>query len=157
MTVNHSSSGAVTADSFIAIMNEKFKSGAGIFLTVTGNSMQPFLSDKCDKVYLTEITEKPNTGDIIFYRRTDGSCVLHRIVKCSKDGFYFAGDAQNFIEGPLNGDLFLAECKSALRRGKFINEKNFIWFFFKHIWRRIIPVRRFIMSLYSKICIKKSR
>ena len=56
------------------------EAGALVPLRVTGTSMAPFLRDRRDMVYLRSPALLPyREGDILFFRRRDGSWVLHRL------------------------------------------------------------------------------
>ena len=141
----------LSASDFTEILNERFASGADVQLVVTGNSMLPFLADKRDKVTLTSFKGKAEKGDILFYRRPDGKCVLHRVINATEDDVYFVGDAQNVIEGPVNISDVLAECNEVTRKGKLFNKQSFLWWFFSHIWINIIPLRLTIIKFIGKI------
>ena len=136
---------------FSDILNHRFSSGTDVQLVVTGNSMLPFLADKRDKVILSPFSGKANKGDILFYRRIDGRCVLHRVVKTDEKGIDFLGDSQTAVEGPLSYDQVLAECNEVIRKGRRITRKSFVWLFFSHIWLNIIPLRQPIIKFIGKI------
>lgn len=135
---------------FIPLMKERFDAGLSMTLTVTGNSMLPFLSDKRDSVILTQVRNEPKKGDIYLFQRADGRCVLHRVRRVSGDGIYFIGDAQTQIEGPIKRECLLAECHEAVRKGKTVTEKSFLWQFFRIIWIRIIRTRPLIGRIIGK-------
>lgn len=140
-----------SADDFIKILNNKFNNDESVKLKITGNSMVPLFVHKRDTVILTPVTDDIKKGDIIFYRRKNGKCVLHRVKKVTTEGLYFVGDSQTRIEGPLDKSCILAKCNSAIRKGRLITEKNLIWHFFRIIWLNIIPVRLPIIRFISKI------
>ncbi len=143
---------------FSEILNIAFSSADGpssVSLTVTGSSMVPFLAEKRDTVYLTQFNGKAKKGDILFYRRDNGKCILHRVKKVTETGIDFIGDSQTYIESNVKPENILAICKSAKRKGKLINEKSIVWLFFKHIWLNIIPLRIAIINLIAKIKHKK--
>ena len=106
---------------------------------------------KRDTVILTPVTDEIKKGDIIFYRRKNGKCVLHRVKKVINEGIYFIGDSQTAIEGPLDKSCVLAVCKSAIRKDRLINENSFIWQFFRVIWLNIIPLRLPVIKFIAKI------
>lgn len=135
---------------FIQIMNERFENNIDIELTVTGGSMVPFLVEKRDKVILEKYKGVAKKGDIIFYQRKNGACVLHRVYKADKTGIFFIGDSQNFIEGPLSYDCILAECNRVQRKGKTVTKNSFTWFYFRYVWMRIIPLRIPVIRFISK-------
>ena len=140
-----------TSETFIPILKSRLEAGLGVNLTVTGNSMLPFLVHKRDSVYLSAIAEKPKKGDIILFVRPDGKCVLHRVKKVIKDGVYFVGDGQTETEGPVPYDALLAICRAVTRKGKIIDEKSFTWFFFKKIWLNMIPLRFPVIAVMTRL------
>ena len=144
-----SNSFKIYSSDFLDIMAERFENGCDVLLTVTGNSMSPFICEKRDAVILEKFSGSISKGDIFFYKRKDGTCVLHRVAKVQDDNVWFIGDAQNYIEGPLNSDCILAECNNVVRKGKKLSKKTFIWKFFKYVWINLIPVRYYFIKFYS--------
>ena len=138
-------------DEFIRILSEKFNNSMSVNLTVTGNSMVPFLVHKRDTVILTRTDGVIKRGDILFYRRKNGKCVLHRVIKVSDEGIYFLGDSQNKIEGPLDKNCVLAKCDSVIRKGKIADKNSIIWKFFRVVWLNIIPLRLPLIKFIAKI------
>lgn len=141
----------INEEEFIRIIEDKFLKSENINLTVTGNSMVPFLVHKRDSVILSAPDDIIRKGDILFYRRKNGKCVLHRVKKITDQGLYFIGDSQNTIEGPLDKSCVLAKCNSVIRKGKLIDNKSIIWKFFRNIWLNIIPLRLPLIKFIAKI------
>ena len=138
-------------EDFIRIIEDKFLKSENVNLTVTGNSMVPFLVHKRDFVILSAPDDIIRKGDILFYRRKNGKCVLHRVKKITDHGLYFIGDSQNTIEGPLDKSCVLAKCNSVIRKGKLIDNKSIIWKFFRDVWLNIIPLRLPLIKFIAKI------
>lgn len=138
-------------EEFIRIIEDKFLKSENVNLTVTGNSMVPFLVHKRDSVILSAPDDIIRKGDILFYRRKNGKCVLHRVKKITDHGLYFIGDSQNTIEGPLDKSCVLAKCNSVIRKGKLIDNKSIIWKFFRDVWINIIPLRLPLIKFIAKI------
>ena len=118
-------------DGIVKIILCKLSCGEKVFLTVTGNSMLPFLADGRDRVVLQRIEKRPKKGDIIFYRRKNGAYVLHRVVGRRGEGFFFSGDAQTYVEGPVERGQLLACCVAAERDGKLIKKNSALWTLYK--------------------------
>ncbi len=118
-------------DGIVKIILYKLSCGEEVFLTVTGNSMLPFLADGRDRVVLQRIEKRPKKGDIIFYRRKNGAYVLHRVVGRKGEGFFFSGDAQTYVEGPVERGQLLACCVAAERDGKLIKKNSALWTLYK--------------------------
>ena len=113
---------------------------------IKGNSMVPFLREG-DTVYLNSLTNEPKRGDVVLFRRADGSFVLHRIAKRLPDKSYLLlGDNQTVRE-PIKRDQILAITKSAKRKNRLITEKNFIWRFYGSVWLSLFRIRPLIARI----------
>ena len=134
---------------FLPILEEHFNNGLAVNLTVTGNSMVPFLCNKRDSVCLTQIQNEPKAGDIYLYKRVSGQLVLHRVKKVTSEGIWFIGDSQRNVEGPVPKSALAAECHTVIRKGKILSEKSALWRFFKYVWLNIIPFRHFICKIIA--------
>lgn len=108
----------------------------GVFpLTVTGTSMTPTLYSKRDIVHLVSTECKPpKKYDIVLFRRTDGTIVLHRIIKNLSDNkFLINGDSQVWTE-VIKSSQIIAVAKSYSRNNKIVicgtagyNIKSALW------------------------------
>lgn len=148
----------VKAQFIFPFVSEIIEQGQSIRITVTGNSMFPFLRDGLDSVEFSQATYTSlSKGDIVLIRREDGTYVMHRILQRDKERFFMIGDAQERIEGPLYPDQLVAVVSSVWRKNKQIYCSSFIWRFLSQIWLFIIPYRKLIfkVSHYVPRFIKK--
>lgn len=69
-------------------------------LRVSGNSMYPFLIGDTSVVYIVkQHSYALRPGDLLLYRRQDGSFVLHRLYALQEDGdLWMNGDRQHTLE-----------------------------------------------------------
>lgn len=141
----------LSSGEFLNILNSYFEAGQEMALTVTGNSMYPFLVSKRDAVFLEKPQGKPKKGRIYMFLRGDGSCVLHRVKEVKEDGIYFIGDNQQQTEGPVKEENLIALCRKIKRKGKIITEKNPLWKFFQYIWINLVPLRFKLLKAGGKI------
>lgn len=118
-------------DGLVKIILYKLSCGEKVLLSVTGNSMKPFLFEGRDKVVLQKIKKPPKRGDIVFFRRKNGAYVLHRVAQKRGDVYYFSGDAQKRTEGPVGKKRLLAVCKEVIRDEKRISDKSPVWLLYK--------------------------
>lgn len=111
-------------------------------LTVTGQSMVPFLHHLQDRVLLVSPEQrKPRRGEILLCRRTDGSLVLHRCLKKYKDGsFLLNGDSQQWRERQ-SADTLLAVVDRFYRRGRLIDCDRLGYRLLTSIWMCCRPFR----------------
>lgn len=144
---HHSSARIVETVPYLETLCGIIQEGKQVSLTVSGSSMVPFLAGNRDSVLLSLPDGEPKKGDVCLYRRASGQFVLHRLYRVKKDGYYFVGDAQNEIEGPLAREQICAKVIAAVRKGKRITPKNGVWKFYEKLWIRILPMRRPLIRL----------
>ena len=120
-------------------------------LTITGNSMSPFLIHGRDTVYLSRLTRPARRGDVLLYRRDNGSYVLHRVYAVTQEGCTMVGDAQTELEPGIRPNQIIAIVTRVTRKGKELKPGTFWWNFFGTIWLRFLPFRRPIHKLYTII------
>ncbi len=135
----------------IPLINE----GLTVPLTVSGSSMTPYIVGKRDTVMISKPVFPLKKGDIAFFERLDGQIVMHRICKIKGGKYYFVGDAQVEIEGPVEEAQIFGVVNKIIRKGKPEQKGKFTWWFFRHVWIRMIPIRRFCVKLYEKFKRKK--
>ncbi len=121
-------------------------------ITVTGNSMSPFMKEVRDSVELAATSfESIRRGDIVLIKRTCGQYVMHRVYKKEKDCFYMVGDAQQWIEGPLYPEQLVAIVTRVWRKGREISCGNFWWKFLSKTWLMLRNFRLFIFKVYGQL------
>ena len=118
-------------------------------LTITGNSMSPFLIHGRDTVYLSRLTRHARRGDVLLYRRDNGAYVLHRVYAVTPETYTMVGDAQTELESGIRPDQVVAVMTRATRKDKELRPGDFWWDFFETTWLRFLPMRRPIHKLYT--------
>lgn len=149
----------VELDTYMPVLREILSQGKEVSLTITGNSMSPFLVHGRDKILISPPDGNWKKGDMAFFVRDNGQYIMHRIWKVAKNGdCYFVGDAQQFIEGPIKPEQIFGKITKVKRKGKWIDGCNFWWQFFEKVWIRLIPFRSLFRKVYAivwrlkKIC-----
>jgi len=143
---------ALSVEQVFSLAQELFKNQNNVKISVTGKSMHPFLHDAVNKIEFSPgnfQTIKPS--DIVLVKRTNGQYVIHRVIRKEEDCFFINGDAQQWIEGPLNPEQVVACAKSVFRRDKWIPCENFWWRFLSKIWFLLLPYRYFLFRIYRLI------
>ena len=118
-------------------------------LVISGNSMAPFLRHGRDVVYLSKVTRPLKKGDMILYRRLNGSYILHRVCRCGPHGYDLAGDAQLHVEAGIRPEQVLAVVNAVRRKGKLLEKGNFQWEFYERVWLALLPLRPMIFRIYG--------
>lgn len=130
---------------FQALILEK----ARVKITVTGNSMYPLLRSGIDEVIL-ERGRSYKKGDVVFYRRSNGRYVLHRIVGKKGDAFYLAGDAEVRREYPIYANQIIGVATAFVSRGKRFSHNNPVYIIYSFLWTLFLPYRHRIIRIYMK-------
>ena len=124
------------------------REGAELPLVVSGESMLPFLRPGRDTVFLRRPDAPLQRGDIAFYRRFDGSYILHRVCRAEPGKYWFLGDAQTRVEGPLPERCVFAYV-TAVRRGKrLIQPRQLLWRVFSGPWLKLVRQRPRFLKVY---------
>lgn len=91
------------------LMEEKLSAGGEVCFSPNGTSMLPLITPKCDRVTLKDCGGELKKHDIAFYKRSNGQFVLHRVIKCEKDGSYvMCGDNQWVLEKGVKKEQIIA-------------------------------------------------
>lgn len=135
---------------YLGMLMDLVEEGREVSAEISGNSMSPFLIHHRDRVILAPIDSPLKKGDIVMYMRANSSYVLHRIVKVNKDeSFDICGDALDQIEKGVLRSQILARACAIERKGRIICPGSFFWGFFAKIWVNMIPMRRFVIRVFS--------
>lgn len=135
------------------------ESGENVQVIPEGYSMYPMLVPKRDSVIVKPISKKIRRGDVVLYRRDEGTLVLHRVCRVKEDGYYMVGDNQVTVEGPLKKEQIKGILVAFVRNQKEYTVKNYIYSFYAHIWLTLRPVRRPIQlsAAWLKRRVKKGK
>ena len=138
----------VKAEGLFTVVREVLDRGSGAKIAVTGMSMYPFLREGIDSVELSKSAFADiRVGDITVILRDNGQFIMHRVMKKEKDCFYIAGDAQWWLEGPLNSTQLVAVVRAVWRNDKRIDCSDKAWKLMSRIWMSSRPFRQGIMLL----------
>ena len=101
----------VNIEEIAAIIREQVALGQSVELPPRGISMRPLIREGRDSVILSPVSGRLKKYDIPFYRRHDGTYVLHRVVGFDKGGYIMCGDNQFVREhGIGDGDRIHVIC-----------------------------------------------
>lgn len=104
------------------LIAEVIGEGGEFRLYPKGTSMRPLIRQGLDSVALAALSRAPKRGDILLYRRENGQYVLHRLMRCEKDGtLCFSGDNHLEWEHGITEDQLLAMAIAVFRRNKRVS------------------------------------
>ena len=158
----------VPLDQLAPIMTECMEQRQEVVLTITGNSMSPFLRNKKDQVVLTACDPTAlQPGDVPLYRRRSGRYVLHRIVerddgvsrtrygvdeplpsRCDSLRFTMLGDAQWQEEPGIAPNQIVAVATAFISRGKRWECDSEAYRSNRLRWHRLLWLRPLLVRVY---------
>lgn len=113
-----------------------------ITYTCKGVSMLPLLRQKRDLFTVTKRQGRCKKYDVALYRRADGACVLHRVVKVCEDGYVILGDNCLNKEYGIKDEDILGVMTSFVRDGKEYSVDAGLYRVYVKVWYAIYPIRR---------------
>jgi len=154
------------------VIQESLAQGQEVVLTVTGNSMSPFVRHRRDQVVLTAADPMAlQPGDVPLIRRDNGQFVLHRIIE-RDDGdvrtrwgrkkaypsaaadlrYTLLGDAQWDTEPDVRPDQIIALATAFIRKGRRWECASSAYRRNRLLWHRLLPLRRIWMWWDRRLC-----
>jgi len=133
-------------------------SGAPATIVVSGNSMHPMLRHRRDSVTLEKVTGFAGAGDVLFYRRSAGKFVLHRVIRVTAPGQYVCSGDNQCDHERVTHEQVIARVVSFTNRGRQISCSDwgyrlYTWCFvnFMFLRRPYIWVRRGLGRLWKRL------
>ena len=113
----------VTLNDMYPVIKEVIENGGKVTLSAKGISMQPMLFEDRDTIVLEKVNRKLKKYDLPFYRRNDGTFVLHRVIKVLKNSeldeeYVICGDNQFVKEYGVKNENIVAVLTEFTRKGK---------------------------------------
>ncbi|MBE6778212.1 MAG: S26 family signal peptidase [Ruminococcaceae bacterium] len=160
----------VSMEELSPFLTECLEKGQEVLLTVTGNSMCPFLYHRRDQAVLRRVNGTAlQPGDVCLYRRRSGQYVLHRVL-VRDDGttrrqlekkktlpsslpagvvrYTMLGDAQTDREPGIAPEQIVAQAVAFHRKDKVWPCDSHAYCRYVRWWYRLLPVRGMLIPLY---------
>ncbi len=127
--------------------------GGSCFLTVTGNSMAPFLHHERDAVVLAAPEERHFArGQILFFERRGGGYILHRVRRVLRDGsLVMNGDAQAWVERIRRDQVVAAVVAVRRKDGSLVDCGSLRWRLRSAMWYPTRPLRPLLFRLRARL------
>jgi hypothetical protein len=135
---------------FFSEVESHLREGKSVVIPVKGYSMLPFIRDGRDSVELCSKVEL-EVGDIALARLGNGHFVLHRIWEIEGERVILMGDGN--ISGKevcSRGDI-IGVASKIFRGKKVIDCTSAAYVRNVKIWRRLLPIRRYILAIYRRL------
>lgn len=144
----------VSDDQIIGDAVRLVQEGMAVTMLVKGRSMLPFILGGQESAVLTQPGEI-KTGDVVLARIDDRRYVLHRVMDVSADRVVLMGDGNIRGQEVCRPEDVLARADEVVgadgkhRRLDTPRQKRRA-----RIWRRLLPVRRWLLAIYKRTIIR---
>lgn len=131
----------------IGLIREVLDSGGEFRLYPKGRSMLPLLRERRDSVVLKKVGTPAavRKNDIVFYQRSNGQFVLHRLMRMEEDGSYtMCGDHQLYLEHGIVADQVIGTVVQIYKKDKPLSLTGLRYRLYTAIWCRL-SIRRVLM------------
>lgn len=139
-----------------ALMMEEIRrlvsEGRTATITVRGNSMNPFLVDRRDKMTLGGFVDSEiKRGTVVLFKDSTGDYIIHRIVRRDGDVLTIKGDGNSQKVEKASVQDVIAVMHKIERKGCIYTPESRTWRVYSYIWMLLSPVRRILLGLWRRI------
>lgn len=145
----------VRLEELLPVITEKLANGGTVRLPVTGTSMLPLLVQGRDSVTLCAAKDMLKTDDLPLYRRREGAFVLHRVIAVNSNVYTMCGDNQWVPEPGVTQAQVIGVACAITRKGKTFSVESRRYRLYCRLWRRILPMRKYIVKIRGKLASEK--
>mgnify|MGYP001460832383 FL=1 len=138
----------ISTRELLPLVDEIIKSGKKAIITVSGNSMRPFIVSNRDKVLLGAVNNLKK-ADIILFKDKHGRYILHRIYRIKDDKCRTIGDYCLMEDGEVKRDDIIGVVEEIIRKGKKISCDSLLWRIYSHVWLALLPVRKYLIVMHK--------
>ena len=138
-------------------IEEFLSNGKAIRISPSGYSMYPLLVPSRDYAIIEPYRGGAGRCDVALFRRPGSILVLHRIYKKTKNGYYFVGDNQHEVEGPIDESYIKGIMVGVERKGHMLSCNSVFYRITYHIWLLFLPIRKPIKQMIAGLKKLKSK
>lgn len=128
------------------------KEGHTVTIVVRGNSMNPFLVDRRDRIILGGFTNDDlQPGAAVLARDITERIVFHRIIHCQDDTLILQGDGNLAQTEETSIDKVMGLMTVAIRKDKRYPANGKVWKRYSYWWLKLTPVRRWLLAIFRRL------
>ena len=131
---------------YVDLICEVLDSDGEFRLYPHGTSMLPLIRQGRDSVALRRLDRPPRKYDILFYRRADGSFVLHRVHSVRPEGLVLWGDNQHMLEYGVSKDQIIGCVTRVFRDDRELDCNGFGYKLYLMLWQ-FKPIRKVVLTI----------
>lgn len=121
-------------------------------IVVRGNSMNPFLVDRRDRITLGNFTSDDlQPGTSVLARDTTGRIVFHRIIHRNGETLILQGDGNLKQTEETTVSQVMGLMTVAIRKDKEYPTDSKVWKRYSYWWLKLTPVRRWLLAIFRRL------
>lgn len=121
-------------------------------IVVRGNSMNPFLVDRRDRITLGGFTpEELQPGASVLARDITGRIVFHRIIRRYGETLILQGDGNLAQTEETSISQVMGLMTAAIRKDKKYPAAGKAWKCYSYCWLKLTPVRRWLLAIFRRL------
>lgn len=126
--------------------------GHTVTIVVRGNSMNPFLVDRRDRIVLGGFTtDDLQLGTAVLARDTTGRIVFHRIIHRNGEKLILQGDGNLAQTEETSTDQVMGLMTAAIRKEKRYPADGKVWKYYSYWWLKLTPIRRWLLAIFRRL------
>ena len=131
-------------------IKQELLSGKPIITQTKGVSMRPLLLEGKSYVVVESVNRDLQVGDLPLFIRSDGSYIIHRLVKIEGNRYYTLGD--NCFNGEVSTrEQIIGVVKEINRKGVLFSVNNKKYLRYSSFWMKTSAIRIFILRTKYKL------
>lgn len=134
----------------IPAIGKLIEEGQEVIFKPKGVSMLPFIRGGRDSVLLRK-ADGLKVGDIALAEISEGRYVLHRIEKIEGEVIVLMGDGNLVGRERCRKEDVMAIAVKIIKENKEIDCQSPRHMRMAEIWKRLLPVRRYLLAIYRRI------
>ena len=140
----------VPNEELIPAIGKLIEEGQEVIFKPKGVSMLPFIRGGRDSVLLRKADEL-KVGDIALAEISEGRYVLHRIETIEDEMIVLMGDGNLVGRERCRKEDVMAIAVKIIKENKEIDCQSPRHMRMAEIWKRLLPVRRYLLAIYRRI------
>lgn len=133
-------------------IRELILNGHTVTFPVRGNSMNPFIKDRRDKVIIAPLSGEPRIGDLLLaYEIAQKRYVLHRLIRVENESYLLMGDGNTHLTEAIQREEIIAIVTAIIRKNKTYSTHSKLWNTYSWIWMKLLPLRQWILAVWRRL------
>lgn len=126
--------------------------GHTVTIVVRGNSMNPFLVDRRDRIVLGGFTaDDLHPGAAVLARDLTERIVFHRIIHRNGHTLILQGDGNLAQTEETSIDQVMGLMTAAIRKDKRYPADGKAWRYYSYWWLKLTPARRWLLAILRRL------